>query len=111
MKLKEVKDMSTPELLAEYNERAGKQVKKWSKKRTELEERVEALRPKPRAKAEDGEKKPRGRGIGAFCRQAIADGLDTDAILAAVAERFEGAATTRRCVDWYRAKMKKEGLI
>ena len=46
------------------------------------------------------------QGIGAFCKGLIADGKTNDEILAAIAEAFPTAKTTRNCVAYYRAKMK-----
>lgn len=46
------------------------------------------------------------QGVGAFCKGLIADGKTNDEILAAVAEQFPTAKTTRNCVAYYRAKLK-----
>lgn len=59
-------------------------------------------------KKSDGEKKPRGQGIGAFCMELIKKGKSNEQVLAAVREKFPGASTSPASVAWYRNKLKDE---
>lgn len=72
--------------------------------------------PKPKGKPAtaakaDGEKKPRGLGIGAFCMDLIKAGKGNEDVLAAVAKKFPDAKTSAASVAWYRNKLKSEGEI
>ncbi len=46
------------------------------------------------------------QGVGAFCKELIAEGKTNAEILEAVAEQFPTAKTSKNCVAYYRAKMK-----
>lgn len=46
------------------------------------------------------------QGVGAFCKELIAEGKTNQEILEAVAEQFPTAKTSKNCVAYYRAKMK-----
>jgi chemotaxis protein histidine kinase CheA len=59
-------------------------------------------------KSGDGEKKPRGQGIGAFCMELIGKGKTNEEVLAAVKDKFPGASTSASSVAWYRNKLKQE---
>ncbi len=56
---------------------------------------------------EKKESKPRGRGIGAFCKVELAKGRNTEQVLDAVKKHFPDAGTTAACVRWYACKMRK----
>ena len=53
------------------------------------------------------EKKPRGLGIGAYCKELIAEGKTNAEILAAVTEKWPEAKTTTASLAWYRAAIKR----
>lgn len=130
---KPTKEMSVAELLLAYNDLAktlGKPPRKSFKSKTEgldalnkLDELAKAATPAQVATTEkkelatekrkaakppkaEGEAKPRGKGIGAFCKELITAGKTNDEILAAVAEQFPGAATSKGCIAYYRNKLK-----
>lgn len=46
------------------------------------------------------------QGVGAFCKELIAEGKTNAEILEAVAEQFPTAKTSKNCVAYYRAKLK-----
>lgn len=52
---------------------------------------------------------PKGRGIGAFCRELLKKGKETAEILKEVQKQFPGARTTPACVAWYRNDMRQKG--
>lgn len=110
------KDMRT--LLAEYNALSGKSLTTWKKKRSLLEQMVEALRPK---KEEARAARERAAPVGAI-RQMVEAllqhvtgktdegrelGLTYAAILDEVARKYPGAETTLNCLRWYAAKLNK----
>lgn len=70
-----------------------------------------ATAAKKAAKAADGDKKPRGLGIGAFCMDLIKAGKSNEDVLSAVAKKFPDAKTSAASVAWYRNKLKSEGEI
>lgn len=53
------------------------------------------------------EPKPRGQGIGAFCKELIAAGKTNAEVVDAVAEKFPGSNTKQASVAWYRSQIKK----
>lgn len=65
-----------------------------------------AKRKAANGNGEAKEKKPRGPGIGAFCKGLISKGKTNPEILEAVAAQFPGAKTTAGCLAYYRNKMK-----
>jgi hypothetical protein len=62
-------------------------------------------------KAADGEKKPRGMGVGKFCMDLILKGKTNEEVLEAVKAKFPEAATSASSVSWYRNKLKSEGQL
>ena len=61
----------------------------------------------------DGEKKPRGQGVGAFIRETLLGTPDMSAadVLSLVVKKFPEASTSAACVGWYRSKMYKSGEL
>jgi hypothetical protein len=59
----------------------------------------------------DGEAKPRGQGIGAFCQELILKGKSNEEVLEAVKKKFPTASTSASSVAWYRNKLKSEGKV
>ncbi len=59
----------------------------------------------------EGEKKPRGSGIGAFCCEMILKGKSNEDVLTAVKAKFPDASTSASSVAWYRNKLKNEGKL
>ncbi len=111
---------TTKDILAAYNERAekagAKPIKQWKGSKVELEKRLEALgkvetkngKAEKKSAKPKGEAKPRGRGIGAFCKAELSKGRNTEQVLDAVKKHFPDAETTAACVRWYACKMRKE---
>jgi hypothetical protein len=64
-----------------------------------------------KAKAADAEKKPRGRGIGAFACDLILKGKTNEEVLEAVKKQFPDASTSASSVAWYRNHLKNEGKL
>lgn len=57
---------------------------------------------------QDSEKKPRGQGIGTFCKELITAGKTNEEVLAAVRQKFPGASTSAASVAWYRNALRSE---
>jgi murein DD-endopeptidase MepM/ murein hydrolase activator NlpD len=74
--------------------------------------KAEAKQPaaKKAAKSE-GEKKPRGQGIGAYACEAILKGKSNEEVVAIVLKKFPDASTSASSVAWYRNKLKNEGKL
>lgn len=56
------------------------------------------------------ESKPRGQGIGDFCKTQIAAGLTNAQILDALSKAIPGTNTKIASINWYRNDMKKKGV-
>ena len=52
--------------------------------------------------------KPRGQGIGAFCKELITAGKTNEEVLAAVRQKFPDASTSAASVAWYRNALRSE---
>lgn len=80
---------------------------------------AKAEKPAPKAAAKpaakpaktNGDKQPRGPGIGAFCMDLIVKGKTNEEVLGAVKTKFPDASTSASSVAWYRNKLKSEGKI
>jgi hypothetical protein len=64
-------------------------------------------------KAAEGEKKPRGQGIGAFACDLIVkhQDLTNEQVLEKVKAKFPEASTSASSIAWYRNKLKSEGQL
>ena len=69
-------------------------------KKAEKAAKVKAAKP-PK------ESKPRGLGIGAFCKEQIIEGVSNAEILIQVKVRWPEANTTAASLNWYRADIKR----
>lgn len=65
---------------------------------------------KPVKKADKGESKPRGTGIGAYCIELILKGKSNEETASAARDKF-GSNTSASSVAWYRNKLKGEGKL
>lgn len=65
---------------------------------------------KPVKKADKGESKPRGTGIGAYCIELLLKGKSNEETAAAARDKF-GSNTSASSVAWYRNKLKNEGKL
>lgn len=80
---------------------------------------AKAEKPAPKAAAKsaakpaktNGDKQPRGPGIGAFCMDLIVKGKTNEEVLGAVKAKFPNASTSASSVAWYRNKLKSEGKL
>jgi hypothetical protein len=115
MDKKAIETMDSKALVELHNQNAAaagaKPIKKWGGKVADLRKRVAAVVAKAEAvvpkKADPvkGEKKVRGMGVGKFVMEQLEAGnTDTQAVLAAVRERFPEAKTSPACIRWYAAK-------
>ncbi len=69
-------------------------------KKAEKAAKVKAAKPVTEAK-------PRGLGIGAFCKEQIIEGVSNAEILIQVKVRWPEANTTAASLNWYRADIKR----
>jgi hypothetical protein len=91
---------------------AAKELTKEKPKAAKKERPAAKARPaKKAAKKADGEGKPRGQGIGAFCMDLILKGKTNESVLEAVGKKFPDASTSAASVAWYRNKLKSEGQL
>jgi hypothetical protein len=129
---KPAKEMSVAELVVAYNDLAktmGKAPRKSFKSKAEglkaietldaavkkatpaqkvAEEKKEAVAEKRKADKPKTEAKPKGQGVGAFCKDLIGKGRTNQEILTAVQDKFPGAKTSAGCIAYYRNKLKAQ---
>lgn len=70
-----------------------------------VEKQTSKKTAKPAAK-EGG--KPRGLGIGAFCKELIIAGKTNEEVLTAVRQKFPSASTSAASIAWYRNALRSE---
>ncbi len=56
------------------------------------------------------EAKEKKRGVGTAAVEAIKAGMDNDEALAAVQKEFPDAKTSKASVNWYRNKLRSDGV-
>lgn len=99
--------------------KAKKAVDAAAKKSAPAAKPAKAEKPAPKAAAKpaakpaktNGDKQPRGPGIGAFCMDLIVKGKTNEEVLGAVKAKFPNASTSASSVAWYRNKLKSEGKL
>lgn len=82
--------------------------KKVAAKKAAPAKKVAAKKAAPKA---EGEKKPRGRGIGNYACEMILKGKSNEEVVKAVLTKFPDASTSASSVAWYRNKLKNEGKL
>jgi hypothetical protein len=87
-------------LLAAASSPTDKQIATAEKKATAAA-KVKAAKPITEAK-------PRGLGIGAYCKGLITEGKTNAEVLSAVLEKWPDAKTTAASLAWYRSELKQE---
>jgi len=115
--------MTLADLTVVYNTFAPRSIKKFScSKATAVEQTLlvqsnfvppAPVKAKPAKKATTeaattSTKKP---GIGAFIKAQLKAGVAPADILTAVQAEFEGAATSMKCIYWYKCDMKAKGEL
>lgn len=53
----------------------------------------------------------RGLGIGAFCKEQILAGVDSEKIVEKAQAKFPGCKVNLAHISWYRGRLKEEGLV
>jgi len=117
--MKSIYDMTLKELTDHYNAEAKKQglptIKKFSGTRMAAIARCKALstlsttKPKVNKKMTDDPKK---ENISSIIKRMLLNGeKNAETIVTAVKEQFPDANTKASNVAWYRAKLRKEGLL
>jgi hypothetical protein len=113
MSIANLNEKSSSELLAIYNARATKPLRRWAGKKSALVERIRRLEPaeKPEKRAE------RDGSIRAFCDELLLEvnsvdekskrplGLPYSEILRRVKAKFPEAETSINCLRWYATKL------
>lgn len=105
-KLKEIIMSDNNSMTKEVNALVEKASKPTAKQEATADKKAEKA-AKVKAAKPPKEAKPRGPGIGAFCKELIAAGKTNAEVVDAVAEKFPGSNTKAASIAGYRSQMKK----